>query len=339
MTNKVKILSSGSYLPKKIILNNDLDKSLETNDEWIYQRTGIKQRHISNKKDNISDDNENIENAFFMGLHASIDCIEKYKIKNQNFSKEDIGLIIVSTITPNKIFPSVAAQISNGLEIKNKNIAVFDVNAVCSGFLYSFIIANNILSSSKDKIKYALIIGSEEMSSILDFQDRTTCVLFGDGAGCILIGFEENHDKNHNNNNDYGLIDYIMRADASFQNILYTNSINEKLKMNGREVFYLAIKELSQVIKDICLNNNIDISDIDYFFMHQSNERIINTICQNLSIDKNKAPISISNHANTSAASIPLLINENFSKLKKGSLIIIAAVGGGMVWGACLFRI
>lgn len=316
--NNIIILSNGGYLPKNLIKNEDLDKSLETNDEWIRQRTGITKRHIASS--------ELGENTASMAYFAANDCIQKYKLINKDFLESEIGLIITATITPNKIFPSVAAQVASLLKIKD-DVFVFDVNAVCSGFLYAYIIANNILSSN-EKIKNALIIGSETMSSILDWKDRSTCVLFGDGAGAILIG------RNKNSQIDLGLIDYISRSDGSLGDILYANNNIEKLKMNGKEVFITASKELERCILDLCKKNSIEINEIDNFYIHQSNARILKLLSQNLNIDPNKILNSISEHANTSASSIPLLMNKY--PIKPNSKNIIAAVGGGMVWGAAL---
>jgi 3-oxoacyl-[acyl-carrier-protein] synthase-3 len=319
--NGLKILSSGSFLPKNIVKNNDLDSSIGTSDEWIKQRTGICQRQIASSD----------EDSASMGFEASKNAIENFKKINPDFSIDEIDLIIVATTTPNKIFPSVAAQIGGFLGLK-KNLIVFDLNAVCSGFLYAFIVANNMISSSSGEIKKALIVGSEKMSSILDWNDRSTCVLFGDGAGAVLLG----HDGE--DNHDIGLIDYIFRSDTSLNHILYANNKDEFLKMNGKEVFMTASKELEKSIRDICEKNSISIDQIDLFLIHQSNERILKFLAESLGVPGEKFLVSISVHANTSAASIPLLIDYKKDLIKSNSLILIGAVGGGMVWGCCLFK-
>jgi 3-oxoacyl-[acyl-carrier-protein] synthase-3 len=251
--NGVKILSTGSFLPKKIIKNDELDKSLETNDEWIVQRTGIKQRHISSESEDSAE----------MATFAALDAISKFKKINPDFSPQnEIGLIIVATVTPNKIFPSVSAQVSAKLGLK-KDVIVFDLNAVCSGFLYAFVVANNLISCSPGgNLKKALVIGSEQMSSIVDWTDRSTCVLFGDGAGALLLGHEQERSINdvfaHVSDESAGrpgMIDYLLRSDGALGEILYAQNKLECLKMNGKEVFLTACKDLEKTIRDFCERN------------------------------------------------------------------------------------
>jgi 3-oxoacyl-[acyl-carrier-protein] synthase-3 len=309
MNEKVYIKSSGSYLPNNKVTNFDLPKSLETSDEWIVQRTGIKQRFIANEN----------EDVVTMGAKSA----EK-ALKNGKINPEKIDMIIVATTTPNKIFPSCGVQIQSILGCKNA--CAYDIQAVCSGFLYGYYIAAQILKSDKN-IKNILLIGAEKLSSILDWNDRSTCVLFGDGAGAILLSKRDGD----------GFIDGILKSDGDLSDVLYANK-NNFLKMDGRKVFINATIKLEKVILDLCSRNNININDIQYFLIHQANVRILDYLAERLKVNKNKFLITVDIHANTSAASIPLLIDYYKDLFKENDLILMAGVGAGMTWGACLLN-
>lgn len=310
MNNIIKIIATGGYLPNKIISNDELSKKLDTTDEWIRSRTGIKQRHISSEE----------ETTAFMASQAA-----QRALKEGNLSPEKIDLIIVATTTPNKIFPSVASEV--GASLGCNNIAAFDLQAVCSGFLYAYVTAVNMMQSNSN-INHVLVIGSERMSSILDWNDRASCVLFGDGAGAVLL----------TKNSQFGYIDSILKSDGSLGNILYANNHIEGLKMNGRAVFAHATNKLAEIIRELCATNQIDLAQIDHFIIHQANIRILQFLAEKLKIDCSKMPASIESHANTSAASIPLLLNEYKANIKNGDLILMAAAGAGFTWGAALLR-
>ena len=311
MIKNICISSTGKYLPKAIVLNDDLPKELETNDEWITSRTGIKQRHISDSH----------EDVVFMGSQASKECLEKI-----NFDASKIDLIVVATTTPNKIFPSCANQIQ--AIIRAKNGFCFDIQAVCSGFLYAYYNAVNIMHGD-DRVKNTLVIGSEQMSKILDWNDRSTCILFGDGAGAVLLS--KTHDMRR------GFIDGILKSDGDLCDALYTNQ-NEFLKMNGRTVFMHATSKLKDSILEICAKNNLDINKIKYFLIHQANARILKFLAENLGISEDKFLLTIDIHANTSAASIPLFINHYEKIFEDGDLVLTGAIGAGMSWGVMLLK-
>lgn len=308
MSQKIYIKSTGNYLPSKCVKNMDLPKILDTSDEWIVQRTGIKQRYIA-------DDSEDVVT---MGTKAAERALG-------DMNRNEIDMIIVATTTPNKIFPSCAVQIQSLLGCKNA--CAYDIQAVCSGFLYGYYTAAQILKSDPE-INNILLIGSEKMSSILDWNDRSTCVLFGDGSGAVLLSRKDG---------DGGFIDAILRSDGDLASILYAEK-NDSLKMDGRKVFINATLKLEEVILNLCERNNVKIEDIKYFAIHQANIRILDYLAERLNLDKEKFLISVDIHANTSAASIPLLLNKYEDLFKEDDPILMAGVGAGMTWGASLLR-
>ena len=314
------VLGIGSYLPKKLVTNDNLALTVETSDEWIVKRTGIKQRHIAADGEMTSD----------MAVRAaesalSDGCIDKHKI----------DLIIVATTTPDRTFPSCATLVQSKLGCKNA--FAFDIQAVCSGFIYAISIADNFIKSGQ--VNTALVIGAEVMSRIVDWSDRTTCVLFGDGAGAVVLtnNFEGNS----------GIISTILYSDGTFHNLLYTNGgtayngIAGTICMNGTVVFEHAIEKLSSSILEILDQNDLKVDDINWFILHQANIRIIELVARRLKIPYEKMVISIDQHANTSAASIPLALSyaKDSGKLKKHDIAVLAAIGGGLTWGTCLIRI
>jgi 3-oxoacyl-[acyl-carrier-protein] synthase-3 len=313
-----KITAIGSYLPEKILSNHDLSKIVDTSDAWIFERTGIKNRHIADSSQLTSD----------LAFEACQNMFKKYKT---DFSK--IEMIIVATTTPDLTFPSTACILQQKLNAKNA--FAFDVQAVCSGFVYALTIAKNFIENSQ--VKNALVIGSETLSRIVDWQDRNTCVLFGDGAGAILL------EANNQNN---GIISASIQSDGNFNNILKTSggsSFNQKsgfIEMNGKEVFKHAVDKMVNSIIDNLKAHNLKTTDIDWLIPHQANLRILNLVAEKLKIDPQKVILTLENHANTSAASIPLALdyaNEN-NKLKSGDLVVLEALGGGLTWGSILIR-
>ena len=304
------ILGCGGYLPKKIITNNDLPKKLNTTDEWIKTRTGICQRYIANKKQLNSD----------LGFEAA-----KKAIKNSKINNTEIDLVIVATSTPDHTFPSTATKIQGKLGIK-KGFA-FDVQAACSGFIYAISIADNYIKNKQ--ARYALVIGSEVFSRILDWNDRSTCVLFGDGAGAIVLtGRKKNS----------GIISTELYSDGRFYDLLYVDggvASNQKaghIKMKGKEVFRHAVEKLTNCIEINLKKNNLKKNDIDWIIPHQANKRIMDMTANKLGISKDKVLVTVDKYANTSSASIPLTLDHALSKkiVKRGDIIVFEAICGGL---------
>ena len=320
MKNKNYIIGSGSYLPKKILTNHDLSKKLNTTDEWITSRTGIKKRHIA------SDTELNSDLAFNAAKRA---------IKNSKIRASKIDLVIIATSTPDNTFPSTATKVQAKLGIK-KGFA-FDIQAACTGFIYALSIADNYLSNNQANC--ALVIGSEIFSRILDWKDRSTCVLFGDGAGAIVLGKQKNNIKSE-------IISTELYSDGRFYDLLYVDggvALNQKagyLRMNGKEVFKHAVTKLVKIIKFNMKKNNIKVNDIDWVIPHQANKRIMDLTAKKLQIPAKKILMTIENHANTSSASIPLTLDFALSKnlIKRNQLILLEAIGGGLTWGCTLLK-
>ena len=320
MKNKNYIIGSGSYLPKKILTNHDLSKKLNTSDEWITSRTGIKKRHIA------SDTELNSDLAFNAAKRA---------IKNSKIRVSKIDLVIIATSTPDNTFPSTATKVQAKLGIK-KGFA-FDIQAACTGFIYALSIADNYLSNNQANC--ALVIGSEIFSRILDWKDRSTCVLFGDGAGAIVLGKQKNNIKSE-------IISTELYSDGRFYDLLYVDggvALNQKagyLRMNGKEVFKHAVTKLVKIIKFNMKKNNIKVNDIDWVIPHQANKRIMDLTAKKLQIPAKKILMTIENHANTSSASIPLTLDFALSKklIKRNQLILLEAIGGGLTWGCTLLK-
>ena len=312
------ILGCGSYLPKKILTNNDLSKKLDTSDEWIKSRTGIRQRHIADKNQLNSD----------LGYEAAKKAIINAKIK-----VSDIDLIIVATSTPDHTFPSTATKIQAKLGIK-KGFA-FDIQAACSGFIYAMSVADNYILNNQ--ATNALVIGSEIFSRILDWNDRSTCVLFGDGAGAIVLSKKKRNS---------GIISTELYSDGRFYDLLYVDggvASNQKagqIKMKGREVFRHAVEKLSECIKLSLKKNNLKKDNIDWIIPHQANKRIMDMTAKKLDISKNKVLITVDRYANTSSASIPLTLDYALSKkiVKRGQIIVFEAIGGGLTWGCSILK-
>jgi len=314
-----RIVGTGGYLPAKILTNRDLERTLDTSDEWIFTRTGIRQRHIAAASERCSD----------LALAASRRAIEAAGIAAQ-----DIGLIIVATSTPDMIFPSTACILQAKLGIKNG--PAFDVQAVCSGFVYALATADLFLRAGQ--YQYALVVGSEIFSRILDWNDRGTCVLFGDGAGAVVLRASDAP----------GILSSHLHADGSYQNLLSVpgsvcgGKVEGRpfLQMEGNAVFKFAVKVLDEVVAEALAKNNLQKSDIDWLIPHQANVRIIQSTARKLGMSMEKVVVTVDRHGNTSAASIPLALDEAVrdGRIRDGHRVLLEAVGGGFTWGAVLIK-
>lgn len=307
MTNnyKINILSTGRYLPSKILTNDDLSKMVDTSDEWIYTRTGIKERRIAED-----------ETVLDLAYNASLNAINKSGI-----NKDEIDLIIVASITNEVKNPSVANMLQKKLDIKG-NVMSFDINAACTGFVYALEIASSLVNTSFNK---ALVIGAEKMSNVVDFTDRNTCVLFGDGAGAMII--EKGEDKSYFYNDSSGdLLDEL--------------TVSNHIHMDGRKVYQFAVDIIPKAINILLNDNNLTLNDCDYFIPHQANVRIIDSFVKQLKLNKDKVLINIDKYGNTSAASIPILLDE-FKEKNEGvkNNVLIVGFGGGFTWGSALIKI
>lgn len=318
MTN-AKIISTGSYLPSKILTNFDLEKMVETSDEWITERTGIKQRHIA-------DDNELTSDLAFKAAQNAI--------TSANINKDDIELIVFATTTPDRTFPSSATILQNKLGISSKCFA-FDVQAVCCGFIYALNIANNFIKTGQ--VKTALVIGAETISRIVDWTDRNTCVLFGDGAGAVILqATEENK----------GILNCKMHSDGQYGPLLDTSggvSLNQKsglIHMEGREIFKLAVNKMSDCVFENLQECGLTASDISLLVPHQANKRIIDGVGRKLGLPEEKVILTVHDHANTSAASVPLALDYALknNKIKDNDIIVLEALGGGLTWGSIIIK-
>lgn len=314
-----RIIGTGSYLPEKILTNHDLESMVDTSDEWIRTRTGITQRHIA-RDDQVASD---------LALYASQNAM-----KAAGVTHKDIDLIIVATATPDMIFPSTACILQNKLGIEN--CPAFDVQAVCSGFVYALATADMFVSSGK--CRNALVVGSEIYSKILDWNDRSTCVLFGDGAGAVVLSQSDQP----------GILSTHLHASGSYSNILSVpGSISggkiqgtPYIKMEGTTVFKFAVKVLEEVVQEAITENNLQAADIDWLIPHQANIRIIQSTAKKLGIPMDKVVVAVDKHGNTSAASIPLALDiaVRDGRIQPGQLVLLEGVGGGFTWGAVLLR-
>lgn len=313
----------GSALPRRIMTNKEFEALVDTSDEWIVQRTGIRQRHIA------SDD----ETTASLGENAARKALD-----DAGLEPSDIDLIVLATSTPNNTFPATAVEIQNRLGMHHGY--AFDLQAVCSGFVYAITIAD--LHIRGGMARRALVIGSETFSRILDWSDRATCVLFGDGAGAVVLEAEEGAGTNA----DRGIIASSLRSDGAQKDKLYvdggpsTTGTVGHLRMQGREVFKHAVGMITDVIEDVFAKAGVTAEDIDWFVPHQANRRIIDASARKLGIAENKVVVTVDLHGNTSAASVPLALAHAISEgsIKKGDLVLLEAMGGGFTWGAVLLR-
>lgn len=314
-----RIIGTGSYLPDKVLTNRDLEKSVDTSDNWIVSRTGIRQRHIAAENQMTSD----------LAFKASEQAISAAGI-----DKHDIDLIVVATSTPDMIFPGSACILQDKLGIRNG--AAFDVQAVCAGFVYALATADKFIKSGAHKC--ALVVGAEVFSRILNWEDRGTCVLFGDGAGAVVLKASDTP----------GILSSHLHADGRYRTILETPGqvANGKvtgspyLYMEGGAVFKLAVRVLEDVAIEALSANNMTVADIDWLVAHQANIRIINHTAKRLGIPESKVVLTVDRHANTSAASIPLALDVAVrdGRIKPGNVVLLEGVGGGFTWGSVLLK-
>lgn len=319
-----QIIGFGSYLPKDVVTNDDLAKRIDTSDEWIRKRTGIAQRHIAADGELTSDIAEKAALA---------------ALRDAGVEPSEIDLIILATATPDNTFPATATRVQSKLGIRRG--AAFDVQAVCAGYVYALTTADNMLRLGQAKT--ALVIGAEVFSRILDWEDRGTCVLFGDGAGAAVLRAGEEAGTNQ----DCGILSTHIFSDGEYYDMLYvdggpsTTGTAGYLRMEGKEVFRHAVHRMSEVVEMALEQNNLKIEDVDWLIPHQANKRIMDSIAKKLSIPNDKIVVTVDRQANTSAATIPLALAEASAdgRLKKGDLIALSALGGGFSWGSALLRL
>lgn len=314
-----KIISTGSYLPEKILTNLDLEKIVDTSDEWIVERTGIKQRHIAAENELTSD----------IASNAAQKAMEQAAIR-----PEQIEMIILATTTPDLTFPATATAIQ--AKIGAKNAFAFDVQAVCSGFVFAITCANNFIRSGQ--VKNALVIGADTLSRIVDWKDRNSCVLFGDGAGAVILQATDEKDR--------GIIASNLYSDGMLNDLLKTSggvSLNQKsgfIEMAGKEVFKHAVDKMVKSVLTTLNSAELSIKDVDLLIPHQANLRILNAVASRLELPAEKVVVTVANHANTSAASIPLALDfaNRSGKIKNDDLLVLEALGGGLTWGSVVLR-
>lgn len=317
-----KIIGTGGYLPKKVLTNHDLEALVETTDQWITDRTGIKKRHIAAEGETTCD----------LAEHAARQAIEAAGVE-----LTDIDLIIVATTTPDRVFPSTACLLQQRLDIHG--CAAFDVQAVCTGFVYALGVADKFIKSGSHRC--ALVVGAETMSRIVDWTDRGTCVLFGDGAGAVVLGASD----------EPGILSTHLHADGQYKDLLSTTGgISEgyaadsagvaHVTMQGNEVFKMAVNTLGRIVDETLAANNMEKSDIDWLVPHQANIRIINATAKKLKMDTDHVVVTVQEHGNTSSASVPLALNEAVrdGRIKRGETLLLEAFGGGFTWGSALLR-
>ncbi|MDG2527967.1 beta-ketoacyl-ACP synthase III [Caulobacter endophyticus] len=314
----------GAYLPPQIVTNEDLSKIVDTSDEWIIERTGIRQRHKAADDQAVSD----------LAVEAAKQALER-----AGKTAADVDLIIVATTTPDLTFPATAAIVQRKLGA-GVGIA-FDVQAVCSGFVYALSVADGFIA--RGNAKCALVIGAEAMTRLMDWSDRGTCVLFGDGAGAVVL----EPGQGEGTTADRGMLGFALRADGTKQDLLYvdggpsTTGTVGKLRMLGNQVFKHAVINISEAIHAAAEKAGVTVPEVDWFIPHQANQRILQGVANRCGIDEDKVISTVALHANTSAASIPLAFAHGVAdgRIKPGDLLLLEAMGGGLTWGACVLRL
>jgi 3-oxoacyl-[acyl-carrier-protein] synthase-3 len=325
-----QIIGCGSYLPERVVTNAELAKTMETSDDWIVTRTGIKQRHLASDGELTSD----------LAIRASQRALEHAEV-----GADEVELIIVCTTTPDDTFPATATKVQARLGL-TRGIA-FDIQAVCSGFVYGLAIANNFIKTGQ--VRTALVIGAETYSRILDWDDRTTSVLFGDGGGAVVLRAGRGDDVQPGEDGwgrARGILSTHLHSDGRHRDILYvdggpsaTRTVGY-LRMSGKEVFRHAVVSLASVAKEAVAANGMTIEGVDWLVPHQANLRILEGVARKIGIARDRIIITVDRHANTSAASIPLALDEatRDGRIKPGDLVLMEAMGGGLTWGAALVR-
>ena len=311
-----KIGGTGSYLPNKILSNKDLEKMVDTTDEWIYTRTGIRERHIAAPEEMTSD----------LATIAAENAIA-----SANIQASEIDLIIVATTTPDKIFPSVASIVQRKIGATASQCPAFDIQAVCSGFVYALSVANNFIRTGTTKC--ALVIGADTFSRITDYSDRSNCILWGDGAGAVILQAS----------NEPGVISTHIYADGNYEKMLHVPRKADgadTVLMEGNAVFKMAVNTLDQIVEDTLKANNMQKSDIDWLVPHQANIRILQATAKKLEMSMDKVVVTVDKHGNTSAASIPLALDVAIrdGRIKRGETLLMEAFGGGFTWGSALIK-
>ncbi|MEG3617364.1 beta-ketoacyl-ACP synthase III [Magnetovibrio sp. PR-2] len=322
MAFRSRIVGTGSHLPAQVMTNEELTKKVDTTDDWIVERTGIKQRHIAREGESTSA-------LAFQAAENALDAA--------GLTGADVDLIVVATTTPDNTFPSTATKVQAMLGMDHG--AAFDVQAVCSGFVYALSVADNFVRAGQAKT--VLVIGAEVFSRILDWEDRTTCVLFGDGAGAVVLQATEVEEGA-----DVGILSTHLHSDGKLRDLLYvdggpgTNQQVGHVRMLGREVFRHAVTNLAAVVGEALAANGFEQSDIDWLVPHQANKRILDGTARKLGLSADQVVVTVDRHANTSAASVPLALDEAVrdGRIKSGDLVLMEAMGGGLTWGAALVR-
>jgi 3-oxoacyl-[acyl-carrier-protein] synthase III len=318
-----KIVGVGAYLPANVVTNEELAKRVDTSDEWIRERTGIRQRHIAVEGEKTSD----------LALQAA-----RNALSHAGMDANELDLIVCATTTPDETFPATATTLQARLNMNHG--AAFDVQAVCSGFVYGMAVADNFIKGGMAKT--VLLVGAETMSRLMDWTDRTTCVLFGDGAGAVVIQASEGEGDNH----DRGILNSKLFSDGRLHDLLYVDGgpsstrTTGYLRMQGKEVFRHAVTNISAAIVASCNEAGVAVADIDWFIPHQANQRILDGTARKLGIDPAKVVTTVAQHGNTSAASVPLALATAVAdgRIKRGQLVLMEAMGGGFTWGASLVR-
>jgi len=332
MSVRSEIIGCGSYLPERIVTNDELAEQLDTSDEWIVSRTGIKQRHV------VADGELTSDLAYKAASNA---------VQHAEIDPADLDMVILATTTPDKTFPATATKVQSMLGLKNG--AAFDVQAVCSGFIYGLSIADNFIKSGQ--VRNAVVIGAESFTRLINWEDRSTCVLFGDGAGAVVLrAFEDTPqndtldqtDKHHNKHR--GILSTHLHSDGNLIELLHadggpssTGTVGH-VQMEGRDVFRHAVSNLASIADEALEANNLNYDDIDWLVPHQANKRIIDSTARKLKMPIERVVVTVDQHANTSAASIPLALDVAVKdgRIQRGDLVLMEAMGSGFTWGAAL---
>ncbi len=318
-----RIIGTGSYLPEKVVTNADLEMMVETSDEWIRDRTGIRQRHVAAAGETTGD----------LALYAATHALDAAGVK-----ASEIDLIVLGTTTPDIIFPSTACLLQHRLGANG--CAAFDVNAACSGFIYALSIADKFIQSGT--VRTALVVGSETLTRMIDWSDRGTCVLFGDGAGAVVLRADT----------EAGVLSTHLHADGGYKHLLYNPvgvsagfkldepNAGVRVMMTGNEVFKVAVKTLDSVVEETLAANNLQKSDVDWLIPHQANLRIIQATAKRLDMPMERVVVTVDMHGNTSSASVPLALDlaVRSGRIERGQLVLLEAFGGGFTWGSALIR-
>lgn len=307
-----QIIATGGYVPERCVTNAELEQKVDTSDAWIVERTGIRQRYIAAENERTSD----------MAVKAA-----EIALKRAGKKPADIDAVILATTTPDLIFPSTATKVQQMLGIKSG--FAFDIQAVCAGFIYALAVADNFIRTSQ--AKRILVIGADTLSRIVDWKDRGTCILFGDGAGAVLLEAST----------EPGILSTRLYSDGETRDLLYVDETSRTIKMTGKEVFKHAVQKLSDTTLELLKEQTLGVNDIDWLIPHQANQRILEAVGKRLGLAAEKMVSTVAEHANTSAASIPLALHQAVidNKIKPGQLLAMQAIGGGLAWGAALIRV